>query len=140
MINDLIDLYFHIKSTETLRDFCNWNFYELGELHLVEHSNVVHPHEGVTWRFKIWCGTQEEYKCVFILRNKISIHSHQAYSHSLNVPAAITDEERMELQSYLSEDEINIISEIYIEMQKITDRTEIHDVHIAIDALRSTEI
>jgi|AGFT01.1.fsa_nt_gi hypothetical protein len=137
MINDLIDLYFHIKSTETLRDLHNWHFTVHENLHLVEYSNVMSPYDGnLIWRFKLYNGTEEEYSTIFLLRTKIVLSLCNSSTRRIDLPFGFTFDILKELNNYISRDEITIIIEIYNEMQKLTERSEVHEVWTNISNMR----
>lgn len=124
MIQDLIDLYYYIRSTDDIMDLTGWSFNK-GEVgHYVTPDIVWNPTDlEMDWRIKVSVGTVDGYRRIFLHKKRVEILDSTKYSYSVSIPQIINEFASDMLMNYISTDEIAIMNQIYVEMRKLLNRS-----------------
>lgn len=120
MIDDLIDLYYYIRSTEELKHLEGWSFEDTNNCHSV---SLISNWDTGNWEFKITVGNVNDYRQIFLSKNEVEIHKSGTYRYSIAVPAMINENVSDLLMNFLDSDEIIIMNYIYLEMYKLKNRS-----------------
>lgn len=120
MINDLIDLYYYIRSTEEMKHLEGWSFEDTNNIHSVA---LISNWDTGNWEFKITVGNVNDYRQIFLSKNSVEIHKSGFYRYSIAVPAMINENVSDLLMNYIDSDEIIVMNYIYFEMYKLKNRS-----------------
>lgn len=124
MIQDLIDVYYYIRSTDDIMDLTGWSF-KNGEVgHYVTPSVVWNPTDlEMDWSLKVSVGTIVSFRRIFLHKDRVEILDSTKYSYSVAVPQIIKEYASDMLMHYISTDEIAIMNQLYVEMRKLLNRS-----------------
>lgn len=124
MINDLIDLYYYIRSTDDIRDLEGYKYQNHTGIHtlhsLVRWNATYTDHD---WKFTMTAGSVLNYRQIFLSKNEVEIHKSGSHRYAVAVPAMINETVSDLLMNYIDSDEIIIMNYIYLEMYKLKNRS-----------------
>lgn len=124
MIDDLIDLYYYIRSTEDIRDIVGWNYKDHHGMHginLIVCWNATFTNQ--LWNFKLAVGNVYDYRQFFLSQDKVEICKTGGYHYATPVSGFITEEASDNLMNFISTEEIALMNQIYLEMLKLKNRS-----------------
>lgn len=124
MINDLIDLYYYIRSTEDIRDLEGHKYQNHTGIHVL-HSTVKWnaTYTDHDWKFTITAGSVLNYRQIFLSKNEVEVHKSGSHRYAIAVPAFINENVSDLLMNYISTEEIGLMNQIYLEMRKLKNRS-----------------
>lgn len=124
MINDLIDLYYYIRSTEDIRDLEGHKYQNhtgMHGLHSTVQWNATYTNHD--WEFTMTAGNVLNYRQIFLSKKEVEVRKSGTYLYAIAVHEFITENESDMLMQFISTDEISIMNQIYLEMRKLQNRS-----------------
>jgi|SRR6478609_6669761 len=124
MIQDLIDVYYYIKSVDDLQDLEGWAFTAATSSHaitIVPTWNATYTDRK--WEIKITTGNINDYRWIFLTKNQVEVFHYWKYRYAISIPGLITENESDMLMKFISTNEISIINQILLEMRKLENRS-----------------
>lgn len=132
MINDLLDVYYYIKSTKKIEDLENWMYITIEARTLVGFTLEYYP---FNWYINVSKVTGQIYNPIIIpsktkrLLQRCRFDINQLYTTPMYAfwnrvdDGILSEENKSNLLQYLSTEEVAIIDAIYIEMHKLEKRS-----------------
>lgn len=124
MIQDLIDLYYYIRSSDDIRDLRKHRYQDHNGIHVLQPNiqwNATYTDHN--WEFKMTAGSTITYRQIFLSKNEVEVIHKGIYFYAIAVPSFITEKESDMLMKFISTDEITIMNQIYLEMRKLKNRS-----------------
>lgn len=132
MLQDLIELYYYIKSLDNIENSINrWRFETCGILHYLELNKVMNPITGYLYfTIKLYVTTdpKENRKSerIRIDPNRVIYEDWPTRTlHTANHEGTLTEENITRLSQCLSTEEVNAIACIYDEINALYNRSRV---------------
>lgn len=122
MLDDLIDLYYYIRSTKNICAITGWS-YETSETHTICLNQFLNPKFERVWDFKITVGDVNYYRQIFLSQNHVTVYETGTSNYAVAIPGFITENESDTLMIFVSTDEIAVMNQILLEMRKLLKRS-----------------
>lgn len=126
MLQDLIELYYYIKSTDDVCNLMNWNYADADGQHTItidetwDLSGTEHK-----WRIHISAGRlPTSFRQIFLAYHEIEVRFNRNTVCCLSIPYIINEQASDILMYYISTEEITVINQIYLEMRRLVNRSK----------------